>query len=121
MTPLVSGIVVVLIGLVLIRVAVTAMAGGSGAEEAGTFASLENLGVSLLVLTVIVVLNCSGSNLLRMSAILIGLVVGYLVALPLGMLNFEGLSQLSLVTVPIPFRYGFDFSFAGFIPLAFCM
>ncbi|WP_319422689.1 uracil-xanthine permease family protein [Pleurocapsa sp. FMAR1] len=118
-TPLVSGIVVVLIGLVLIRVAVTAMAGGPGSEEAGTFASLENLGVSLLVLTVIVVLNCTGSNFLRMSAILIGLVVGYLVALPLGMLNFSSLGQLPYITVPIPFRYGFDFSLAGFIPLAF--
>ena len=118
-TPLVSGIVVLLIGLVLIRVAVTAMAGGSGSVETGTFASLENLGVSLLVLTVIVVLNCTRSNFLRMSAILIGLVVGYLVALPLGMLDFSSLSELSYVTVPIPFRYGFNFSLAGFIPLAF--
>ena len=118
-TPLVSGIVVLLIGLVLIRVAVTAMAGGPGSVEAGTFASLENLGVSLLVLTVIVVLNCTRSNFLRMSAILIGLVVGYLVALPLGMLDFSSLSELSYVTVPIPFRYGFNFSLAGFIPLAF--
>lgn len=119
MTPLVSGIVVVMIGLSLIRVAITAMGGGPGAIAAGTFASPQNLGVSLLVLTVIVVLNCTRSNFLRMSAILIGLVVGYLVALPLGMLDFSGLSQLSYVTVPIPFRYGFDFGIAGFIPLAF--
>ncbi len=118
-TPLVSGIVVVLIGLGLIRVAVTAMAGGPESVKTGTFASLENLGVSLLVLTVIVVLNCVSSNFLRMLAILIGLVVGYLVALPLGMLNFSGLGQLSYITVPIPFRYGFDFGFAGLIPLAF--
>ena len=118
-TPLVSGIVVVLIGFGLIRVAVTAMAGGSESVKTGTFASPENLGVSLLVLTVIVILNCVGSNFLRMMAILIGLVVGYLVALPLGMLNFSSLGQLSYITVPIPFRYGFDFGFAGFIPLAF--
>lgn len=119
MTPLVSGIVVVLIGLVLIQVAVRAMAGGPGAVAAGTFGSLQNLGVSLLVLSVIVVLNCTGINLLRMSGILIGLIVGYLVAFPLGMLDFSGLDRLSLVTIPIPFRYGFDFGFAGFVPLAF--
>lgn len=119
MTPLVSGIVVVMIGLSLIRVAITAMGGGSGAIAAGTFASPQNLMVSLLVLTVIVILNCTSSSFLRMSAILIGLVIGYLVALPLGMLDFSGLSQLSYVTIPIPFRYGFDFGFAGFIPLAF--
>ena len=119
MTSLVSGIIVVLIGLVLIRVAITAMAGGPESVETGSFASLENLGVSLLVLSVIVVLNCTRSNFLRMSAILIGIVVGYLVALPLGMLDFSGLGQLSYITVPMPFRYGFDFGFAGFIPLAF--
>jgi xanthine permease XanP len=119
MTPLVSGIVVVMIGLSLIRVAIVAMGGGSGAIANGTFATPQNLMVSLLVLAVIVVLNCTRSAFLRMSAILIGLVVGYLVALPLGMLDFSGISQLPYITVPIPFRYGFDFGFAGFIPLAF--
>jgi hypothetical protein len=119
MTPLVSGIVVVMIGLSLIRVAIVAMGGGSGAIADGTFATPQNLMVSLLVLSVIVVLNCTRSAFLRMSAILIGLVVGYLVALPLGMLDFSGISQLPYITVPIPFRYGFDFGFAGFIPLAF--
>ncbi len=119
MTPLVSGIVVVMIGLSLIQVAITAMAGGPAAIAAGNFASLQNLGVAFLVLAVIVVLNCTHSNLLRMSAILIGLAVGYLVALPLGMLNFSGLSQLAYITIPLPFRYGFDFGFAGFVPLAF--
>jgi len=119
MTPLVSGIVVVMIGLSLIRVAIVAMGGGSGAIANGTFATPQNLMVSLLVLGVIVVLNCTRSAFLRMSAILIGLVVGYLVALPLGMLDFSGISQLPYITVPIPFRYGFDFGFAGFIPLAF--
>ncbi|MGD1861303.1 MAG: uracil-xanthine permease family protein [Leptolyngbyaceae cyanobacterium] len=119
MTPLVSGIVVVMIGLSLIRVAITAMGGGSAAIAAGNFATPQNLMVSLLVLTVIVVLNCTRSAFLRMSAILIGLVVGYLVAWPLGMLDFSNLGQLSYITVPLPFRYGFGFGFAGFIPLAF--
>ena len=119
MTPLVSGIVVLMIGLSLIQVAMVAMAGGPAARADGSFASLQNLGVSMLVLTVIMVLNFTGNSFLRMSAILIGLVVGYLVATPLGMLNFSGLSQLSLVTIPIPFRYGFGFGLAGFIPLAF--
>ncbi|PSN19713.1 xanthine permease XanP, partial [filamentous cyanobacterium CCP5] len=119
MTPLVSGIVVVMIGLSLIRVAIVAMGGGSGAIANGTFATPQNLMVSLLVLSVIVVLNCTRSAFLRMSAILIGLAVGYLVALPLGMLDFSGISQLPYITVPVPFRYGFGFGFAGFIPLAF--
>jgi xanthine permease XanP len=118
-TPLVSGIVVVMIGLSLIRVAIVAMAGGSETVETDAFASPQNLSVSLLVLTVIVILNCTRSTFLRMSAILIGLAVGYLVAWPLGMLDFSGLSQLSYVTIPTPFRYGFDFGFAGFVTLAF--
>ncbi|MEM6426662.1 MAG: nucleobase:cation symporter-2 family protein [Cyanobacteria bacterium P01_D01_bin.128] len=119
MTPLVSGIVVVMIGLSLIRVAITAMGGGAAAVAADTFATPQSLIVSLIVLGTIVVLNCLGNAFLRMSAILIGLVVGYLLAWPLGMLDFSNLNQLPYVTVPIPFRYGFGFGFAGFIPLAF--
>jgi xanthine/uracil permease len=45
-------------------------------------------------LAIIVVLNCTRSAFLPMSTILIGLVVGYLVALPLGMLDFSSSSQL---------------------------
>mgnify|MGYP001518879495 CR=1 FL=1 len=49
-TPLVSGIVVTLIGMSLIKVGITACGGGVSAQSNGTFGSFENLGLALLVL-----------------------------------------------------------------------
>jgi xanthine permease XanP len=54
-----------------------------------------------------------------MSSIVIGLLVGYLVAWPLGMLSFGNLAGLPVFAVPIPFRYGLSFNWTAFIPFAF--
>ncbi|MEB3213499.1 MAG: nucleobase:cation symporter-2 family protein [Leptolyngbyaceae bacterium] len=118
-TPLVTGTVVTLIGLTLINVGITSMGGGFAAKGDGTFGSPQNLGLAFLVLAIIVILNSASSNILRMSSIVIGLVVGYIVAIPMGMVNFSNLGNVALFTAPIPFTYGFGFSFAAFIPFAF--
>ncbi|NBD32080.1 MAG: xanthine permease XanP [Cyanobacteria bacterium] len=118
-TPLVTGTVVTLIGLTLVRVGITDMGGGFAAKSAGTFGSLQNLGVAGLVLLTVLILNSLSSPVLRMGSIVIGLVVGYLVAIPLGMVSFEGLGELPPFTVPLPFRYGLNFDFAAFVPFIF--
>ncbi len=118
-TPLVTGVVVTLIGLTLIKVGITSMGGGVIAQKNGTFGSWTYLGVALLVLAIIVILNSLSSNFLRMSSVVIGLAVGYLVSIPLGLVDFSNLSQLPLIALPIPFRYGLKFDFGAFIPFAF--
>lgn len=118
-TPLVTGTVVTLIGLTLINVGITSMGGGFAAKGDGTFGSPQNLGLAFLVLAIIVVLNSTSSTILRMSSIVIGLIVGYIVAIPMGMVSFSNLGNVALFSFPIPFRYGISFSFAAFIPFAF--
>lgn len=118
-TPLVTGVVVTLIGLTLIKVGITSMAGGVPAQNNDTFGSWTYLGVAFLVLAVIVTLNSLNSNFLRMSSVVIGLAVGYIVSIPLGLVDFSNLSQLPLIALPIPFRYGLKFDFGAFIPFAF--
>ncbi len=118
-TPLVTGVVVTLIGLTLIKVGITSMGGGVAAQNNDTFGSWTYLGVSLLVLAVIVILNSLNSNFLRMSSVVIGLTVGYIVSIPLGLVDFSNLSQLPLIALPIPFKYGLKFDFGAFIPFAF--
>ncbi|PSB11781.1 xanthine permease XanP [Pleurocapsa sp. CCALA 161] len=118
-TPLVTGVVVTLIGLTLIKVGITSMGGGVAAQNNDTFGSWTYLGVSLLVLAVIVILNSLNSNFLRMSSVVIGLAVGYIVSIPLGLVDFSNLSQLPLIALPIPFKYGLKFDFGAFIPFAF--
>ena len=115
-TPLVTGVVVTLIGLTLIKVGMISMAGGFGAQQDGTFGSLQNLGLAGLVLLTIVLLNTSRNQYLRMASIVIGLVVGYVVSIILGRVDFSLLSQLPPVSIPMPFRYGLNFSFTAFIP-----
>lgn len=118
-TPLVTGIVVTLIGLTLVNVGLTSMGGGFAAKGAGTFGSPQYLLLSLLVLAIIVILNSLNNSFLRMASVAIGLIVGYIVSIPMGLVNFSNLSGLAPVTIPIPFKYGFGFDAAAFIPFAF--
>jgi len=115
-TPLVTGTIVSIIGLTLIKTAIISIGGGVMAQRNNTFGTPQNLGVAGLVLLTIIVLNTSKNPILRMSSVVAGLIVGYVVASFLGMVNFSGLEGLPLIAAPIPFRYGLSFNFAAFIP-----
>ena len=118
-TPVVTGVVVTLIGLTLIKVGLVSMAGGfyvmNNVPDA--FASLKNLGIAFLVLSIIVALNMSKNQYLRMSSIVIGLAVGYILAAALGMVNFSKLQGMDLFTIPQPLKYGLDFSWGAFFAI----
>lgn len=116
-TPLVSGIVVTLIGLSLIRVGITACGGGEAAKAAGTFGSLEYVGLSALVLALIIFFNRSNNQYLRMSSIVIGLLVGYVVSWAMGMVNFSDIQDYGNLNIPVPFRYGVSFDVSAIISL----
>lgn len=116
-TPLVSGIVVTLIGLSLIKVGITACGGGDAAKELGTFGAFENVGLAALVLIIIVIFNRSSNHYLRMSSIVIGLVVGYVVAWAMGKINFSDLQNYGTFNMPIPFKYGISFDWSSIIAL----
>ncbi|MEL6605670.1 MAG: nucleobase:cation symporter-2 family protein [Cyanobacteria bacterium J06614_10] len=118
-TPLVTGVVVTLIGLTLVGVGLTSMGGGVPAQNDGSFGNPAYLALSLLVLAIIVALNNVPSTFLRMSSVAIALIVGYLISIPMGLVNFSSLSGLAPITIPIPFRYGFGFNLAAFVPFAF--
>ena len=117
-TPLVSGIVVTMIGLCLIKVAIISCGGGAAALENGSFGSLSNLGLAALVLVVILLLNSVKNKFFRMSSIIIGLIVGYVVAYFMGLIHFEELSGLGTINVPTPLKYGLDFNLSAFIAVA---
>ena len=116
-TPLVSGIVVTLIGLSLIRVGITACGGGEAAKAAGTFGAFEHVGLSALVLILIIIFNRSSNHYLRMSSIVIGLVIGYIVSYVLGIVNFSDIRNFGSLNIPVPFRYGVTFDISAIISL----
>ena len=114
-TPLVSGIVVTLIGMSLIKVGITACGGGD--MSASTFGSFQNVGIAALVLVLIVLFNRSNNRFLRMGSIVIGLVVGYVVAWWLGMVDFGAVKSYGGINYPNPFRYGLSFDISSIIGL----
>lgn len=113
-TPTVSGVVVLLIGLSLIDIGITDFGGGFAAKGTEAFGSLQNVGLATFVLAIVLLFNCMKNPLLRMSGIAVGLIAGYLVALGLGMVDFSALRDVSVFTVPIPFKYGFAFDWSAF-------
>ena len=115
-TPLVTGIVVLLIGLTLIKVGLISMGGGFAAMSNGSFGSLENLGLSLLVMLTIVLLQRSKNPWLRLSAIVIAMLLGYLAAYLLGRLNPLQTSE-TLLALPQPLHYGLGFDWQFFVPI----
>ncbi|RQZ41207.1 uracil-xanthine permease [Burkholderia sp. Bp9090] len=116
-TPLVTGIVVLLIGLTLIKVGLISMGGGYGAMANGTFASAQNLTLSCLVLGTIILLNRVPIVWVRSTALVIALVIGYVAAAVLGRLDFTGVHQAALFQVPTPLHFGIGFSWSLFVPM----
>ena len=116
-TPLVSGIVVTLIGMSLIKVGITACGGGTAAQADGTFGSIQHVGLAALVLVLIVVFNRSSNRFLRMSSIVIGLATGYIVAWIMGLIDFSSIQSYGGITIPHPFRFGLDISLSAVISL----
>ena len=116
-TPLVSGIVVTLIGLSLIKVGINACGGGEAARAAGTFGSMDNIGLAVLVLVVIIFFNRSSNKYLRMSSIIIGIAVGYAVAGLLGKVDFGAIPEFGMLYVPVPFKYGIAFDWSSIVAI----
>ncbi|EHU9450522.1 uracil-xanthine permease family protein [Vibrio vulnificus] len=117
-TPLVSGIVVTLIGLTLIQVGLVSMGGGYAALGDGTFGSLDKLALAGTVLGLIVLLNRTKNPYVRVASIVIAMLVGYVMAYFMGMVDTRQASSSSaLIALPIPMQFGLSFDWSLFIPL----
>ena len=117
--PIVTGTVVCLIGLTLLPVSIDWAAGGSGAADYG---SLRNLSIAMLVMIITLILNRYGKGMLSSASILIGMTIGYLICIPLGMVDFSAIKEASWFSMPKIFQYGVVFDWKAvlaFIPAYF--
>ena len=124
--PLVTGLVVMLIGLALVKVGIQYAAGGVPAMGKPEFGSLLNWSVASVVILVTLGLKFFTRGMLSVSAVLIGIIAGYFFAMLMGLVTIEGvstsMSRSSAFALPIPFKYGFELGFAaviGFCAMAF--
>lgn len=114
--PVVTGTVVTLIGLTLVPVAMDWCAGGVGSP---TYGNMTNIGVALIVMIIVILLNRYGKGVFSSASILIGMTLGYLLCIPLGLVDFNPIKEASVIGIPgIPLvlKYGIKFSLAGLIP-----
>ncbi len=121
--PLVTGLVVTLIGLALVKVGIQYAAGGVPAVDQPEYGSLLNWSAALVVILVTLVLKFFARGMLSVSAVLLGLIVGYIYAIAIGMLPVEAITssweKAAVFALPEPFKYGIEFSVAAII--GFCL
>ena len=117
-SPVVTGIVVLLIGITLMPVGLNYAAGGVGADD---FASPGNLLLALFVLSVTIAIHQYGRGFIKASSILFGLVAGYAVAIILGKVDFTSLSNAAWFALPKPLEYGMTFSGTAIIGMTLIM
>lgn len=115
--PLVTGLVILAIGLYLIPVAIKYAAGGAADFQmaADSFGSLMHWTVALTVVVVSLVCKFMAKGLISNAAVLIGLIAGYIVAIFFGMVSFGSVANSAWILIPAAMPYGFEFSLGAVI------
>lgn len=111
--PVVTGTVVTIIGITLMPVAFNNLAGGVGAKDYG---DVKHVLLGLMTLLIILFLNRFATGFMKSIAILIGLIIGTIVASFFGYVHLGGISESNWVELPKPFRFGgFEFEFGSIV------
>jgi len=123
--PLVTGLVVTMIGLALVKVGIEYAAGGvpAKARNLPEYGSLLNWSAALVVIIVTLLLKFFTRGMLSVSAVLLGIIAGYGYAIMVGMLDTASIAKswesAALFAPPVPFKFGFEFSIAAVV--GFCL
>ena len=112
--PLVTGTVVFTIGLSLYSVAVKYMAGG---EKSPNYGSIQNWAIALITLIIVIGLNNFGKGLVKLASILIAMIIGYIIALCTGMINFSSVASAGIFSLPQPLHFGITFDPAACVAI----
>lgn len=104
--PLVTGTVVFTIGLSLYPTAVNYMAGGTSSESYGSW---QNWLVAFFTLAVVTGLNHFARGFLKLASILIGIIAGYILAVPFGLVDLSGVQSAGLFQLPQPMHFSMSF------------
>ncbi|WP_299014070.1 nucleobase:cation symporter-2 family protein [uncultured Photobacterium sp.] len=112
---LVSGVVVTLIGLTILPVAMNWIGDAPAGDP--SFASLPKIFLAAASLAVVIGVSVFCKGAIAASAIVIGLAAGYILAIPLGMVDLTQLYEAQWVASPEPFKYGMTFSMPAIISM----
>lgn len=104
--PVVTGVIVLSIGLSLLPVGVKNFAGGVGAADFGSFS---NLCLGMIVLITIIFFKQFTKGITSTGSIFIGTIVGFIVAIFMGKVDLTPVYNAGYINIPRPFTYGFTF------------
>ncbi|MDG1129405.1 MAG: nucleobase:cation symporter-2 family protein [Paracoccaceae bacterium] len=117
--PLVTGLIVLMIGLALVKVGIQYAAGGVPLLGKPEFGSLAMWTPALVVIVVTLALKFFTRGMMSVAAVLIGLIAGYAVAYAMGQVNFGNVARASMFEFPTPFKWGVEFNTAIIIGMCF--
>jgi xanthine permease len=117
--PLVTGLVVVMIGLALVKVGIQYAAGGVPKIGTEAYGSLQSWSVAIVVILVTLAVKFFTHGILSIAAVLVGLIAGYVVAFALGMVNLAPVANAATLALPEPLHFGLEFTAAAVI--GFCL
>ena len=112
--PLITGTVVFTIGLSLYPTAINYMAGGTGSEDYGSW---QNWLIAFFTLAVVTGLNHFGNGIWKLASILIGIIAGYIVSIPFGMVNFAKVGEAGLFQIPKFMHFGVEFEISSCVAI----
>lgn len=112
--PLITGTVVFTIGLSLYPTAINYMAGGTGSEDYGSW---QNWLIAFFTLAVVTGLNHFGKGIWKLASILIGIIAGYIVSIPFGMVNFAKVGEAGLFQIPKFMHFGVEFEISSCVAI----
>ncbi|MEO0607161.1 MAG: nucleobase:cation symporter-2 family protein [Pseudomonadota bacterium] len=119
MPPLITGLVVAMIGLSLVKVGIQYSAGGVPAKGTDAYGDWQSWLLAGSVLITTLGLKFFGRGLLSTASILLGLLAGYILAVPFGLIDLSTVSAASWLTLPDPFRFGFELSAPAIVGFCF--
>jgi xanthine permease len=117
--PLVTGLVVIMIGLSLMRVGIAYAAGGVQAQGTPAYGAGKSWLLAGIVVVTTLLLSFYGCGIWSTAAVLLGLAAGYVVAAALGRVSLAPAAAAAWVAVPHPFRFGFAIAPGAII--GFCL
>ena len=112
--PLITGTVVFTIGLFLYPTAINYMAGGTGSEDYGSW---QNWLIAFFTLAVVTGLNHFGKGIWKLASILIGIIAGYIVSIPFGMVNFAKVGEAGVFQIPKFMHFGVEFEISSCVAI----
>lgn len=117
--PLVTGTIVLMIGLALIKVGIQYAAGGVPKIGTEAYGSLAMWTPALVVIFVTLAVKFFMRGFAAVAAVLIGIIAGYIVAYAMGQVSFGNVGKAAIFAAPMPFKYGFELNWAIVIGMCF--